>query len=113
MRTLLQQSGAFLIALACVAGFWHAAGGSYDDGAGEGGITWLVPIDYMRPAKEGLADGWLIKPLDAFRIRRAAEAVLAGGEFREGVEVSEPSEPEAADDAAAPPEAAEPTSPVA
>lgn len=64
-------------------------------------------------AKEGLADGWLIKPLDAFRIRRAAEAVLAGGEFREGVEVSEPSEPEAADDAAAPPEAAEPTSPVA
>lgn len=31
------------------------------------------------------ADGWLIKPLDAIRLRRAARAVLAGGEVREGL----------------------------
>jgi DNA-binding response OmpR family regulator len=31
------------------------------------------------------ADGWLVKPLDALRLRRAAEAVLAGGTHTEGV----------------------------
>ena len=29
------------------------------------------------------ADGWLIKPLDSFRLRRAAEALLAGDVFEE------------------------------
>ena len=29
------------------------------------------------------ADGWLIKPLDAFRLRRAAQAVLAGEDYAE------------------------------
>ena len=29
------------------------------------------------------ADGWLIKPLDGFRVRRAASALLGGGTFRE------------------------------
>ena len=29
------------------------------------------------------ADGWLVKPLDALRVRRATEALLAGGEFKE------------------------------
>jgi DNA-binding response OmpR family regulator len=38
-------------------------------------------------ARRSDADGWLIKPLDAFRLRRAAEALLAGGEFHEGVAV--------------------------
>jgi DNA-binding response OmpR family regulator len=38
-------------------------------------------------ARRSDADGWLVKPLDAFRLRRAAEALLAGGEFREGVGV--------------------------
>ena len=33
------------------------------------------------------AEGWLIKPLDAFRLRRAATALLAGGENTEGVDV--------------------------
>lgn len=28
-------------------------------------------------------DGWLIKPLDAFRLRRAAKALLAGDDFTE------------------------------
>ncbi len=33
------------------------------------------------------AEGWLIKPLDAFRLRRACAALLAGDEHREGVAV--------------------------
>jgi DNA-binding response OmpR family regulator len=37
-------------------------------------------------AQRSLADGWLLKPLDAFRLRRAAQALLRGGKFREGVE---------------------------
>jgi|SoiMetStandDraft_2_1073263.scaffolds.fasta_scaffold147147_1 DNA-binding response OmpR family regulator len=41
-----------------------------------------------RPADVPLArqvgiDGWLIKPLDAFRLRKAATALLAGGDFHE------------------------------
>lgn len=41
-----------------------------------------------RPADVPLArlvgiDGWLIKPLDAFRLRKAAAALLAGGDFHE------------------------------
>jgi DNA-binding response OmpR family regulator len=41
-----------------------------------------------RPADVPLArrvgvDGWLIKPLDAFRLRRAAKALREGGEFQE------------------------------
>lgn len=34
-------------------------------------------------ARRSGADAWLIKPLDALRIQRAAAAVLADGEFRE------------------------------
>ncbi len=37
-------------------------------------------------ARRSGSDGWLIKPLDAFRLRRAAQALLRGGTFREGVE---------------------------
>jgi DNA-binding response OmpR family regulator len=29
------------------------------------------------------ADGWLVKPLDAIRLRKAAKAVLAGGAYQE------------------------------
>jgi DNA-binding response OmpR family regulator len=36
-------------------------------------------------AKRCDADGWLVKPLDAFRVRRAAKALLDGGEYKEGV----------------------------
>jgi DNA-binding response OmpR family regulator len=32
------------------------------------------------------ADGWLFKPLDAFRLRRAAQALLDGGTWFEGVD---------------------------
>lgn len=31
------------------------------------------------------ADGWLVKPLDAFRLRRAATALLDGGAWFEGL----------------------------
>ncbi|MGH9135853.1 MAG: response regulator [Acidimicrobiales bacterium] len=41
-------------------------------------------------ARRSEADGWLIKPLDAFRLRRAAEALLAGGPYTEGVSESAP-----------------------
>ena len=34
-------------------------------------------------AKRSEADGWLVKPLDAFRLRRAATALLDGGQFKE------------------------------
>jgi DNA-binding response OmpR family regulator len=36
-------------------------------------------------AKRAEADGWLVKPLDALRVRRAAEQVLDGGTYTEGL----------------------------
>ncbi|MCB1250864.1 MAG: response regulator transcription factor [Acidimicrobiales bacterium] len=40
-------------------------------------------------AQRSHADGWLIKPLDAFRLRRATEALLAGYSYVEGVPLDE------------------------
>ncbi len=37
-------------------------------------------------ARQADADGWLVKPLDAFRLRKAAKVVLAGGTSFEGEE---------------------------
>lgn len=34
-------------------------------------------------ARQSGADGWLMKPLDAGRLRRATEAILAGGTYTE------------------------------
>ena len=34
-------------------------------------------------AKRSDADGWLVKPLDAFRVRRAADTLLAGDEYHD------------------------------
>ena len=31
------------------------------------------------------ADGWIVKPLDAFRLRKAATALLSGEAYREGM----------------------------
>ncbi len=31
------------------------------------------------------AEGWLIKPLDALRLKRAAKAIIAGGTYTEGL----------------------------
>ena len=36
------------------------------------------------------AEGWLIKPLDSLRLKRAAKALLAGGTYTEGVPVDAP-----------------------
>ena len=36
-------------------------------------------------ARRSGADGWLIKPLDALRLRRASKAIAAGGCFAEGI----------------------------
>jgi len=36
-------------------------------------------------ARRSDADGWLIKPIDAFRLRKAANALLAGGSYHEGI----------------------------
>ncbi len=35
-------------------------------------------------ARRSEAEGWLVKPLDAFRLRNAATALLEGGTYREG-----------------------------
>ncbi len=39
-------------------------------------------------AERSDADGWLIKPLDAGRLRRAAEALIAGGSYTESPRIS-------------------------
>ena len=36
-------------------------------------------------AQRSGAEGWLIKPLDAFRLRRAATAIIGGGVWTEGI----------------------------
>jgi CheY-like chemotaxis protein len=47
-------------------------------------------------ARRSDAEGWLIKPLDALRLRRAALAVAGGASYTEGVPVDEaPPEPTA------------------
>ena len=41
-------------------------------------------------ARRAEADGWLIKPLEAFRLRRAVAAVLDSGEYTEGLPAAAP-----------------------
>src|SRR5690349_14917799 len=36
-------------------------------------------------ARRSDADGWLVKPIDAFRLRKAAAALLDGGSYHEGI----------------------------
>ena len=36
-------------------------------------------------ARRSGADGWLVKPLDPLRLRRAVRAVVAGGTYHEGL----------------------------
>lgn len=54
-------------------------------------------------ARRSGAEGWLIKPLDSLRLKRAASALLAGGAYTEGVPVAAPPVPVAGpgDDAGA------------
>lgn len=39
-------------------------------------------------AKRSDADGWLLKPLDSFRLRKASKALLAGGDFHEATNIA-------------------------
>jgi DNA-binding response OmpR family regulator len=41
-------------------------------------------------ARRSEADGWLIKPIDAFRLREAATALVDGGAYQEGVPADAP-----------------------
>ena len=41
-------------------------------------------------ARRSAAEGWLIKPLDSLRLRRAADAIVAGGTYTEGLEADAP-----------------------
>lgn len=41
-------------------------------------------------ARRAEADGWLVKPLDAFRLRRAVTTVLAEGTYTEGLPADAP-----------------------
>jgi CheY-like chemotaxis protein len=62
-------------------------------------------------ARRAGAEGWLIKPLDPLRLKRAAHVVAAGGSFTEGLPAAPPTpaggEVDQADDAAEPVEPAE------
>jgi DNA-binding response OmpR family regulator len=45
-------------------------------------------------ARRSGAEGWLVKPLDALRLRRAADAIVSGGVYTEGLAPdAEPVEP--------------------
>jgi DNA-binding response OmpR family regulator len=48
-------------------------------------------------AQRSDAEGWLVKPLDALRLRRATNAVAAGGTFTEGVPSDDPAVDETTD----------------
>ena len=58
-------------------------------------------------AREAKADGWMVKPLDSFRLRRAANAILAGEAYFENEPVDEPEAPDEADAEAGEPAAAD------
>lgn len=55
-----------------------------------GTIAILMLLDRtpdMFLARRADTDGWLVKPIDAFRLRRSATALLDGGDWFEGVAV--------------------------
>lgn len=41
-------------------------------------------------ARRSAAEGWLIKPLDSLRLRRAADAIIGGGTYTEGLAADAP-----------------------
>ena len=64
-------------------------------------IKVLMLLDRMADiflARRAGAEGWLVKPLDSLRLRRAATTILAGGTVYEGLppeaESGEPAEPD-------------------
>jgi len=59
-------------------------------------------------AKRSEAEGWLVKPLDALRLRRAVDAVMDGGSWTEGVPDVDDAASDTVDDEQASDEAATP-----
>lgn len=61
----------------------------HDAGAGSAPeIPTLMLLDRVADvhlAKRSAADGWLIKPLDPLRLRRAVRTIAAGGSYTEGL----------------------------
>ncbi len=61
-----------------------------DESAGVvGHVPVLMLLDRradLHLARRSGAEGWLVKPLDALRLRRAADAILAGGVYAEGLD---------------------------
>lgn len=71
-----------------------------------GGLLPHVPIMMLLDRKADIhmarrsgADGWLIKPLDALRLRRGSREIARGGCFAEGVESSNAQATESAEPA--------------
>jgi DNA-binding response OmpR family regulator len=62
-----------------------------DESAGVvGHVPVLMLLDRradLHLARRSGAEGWLIKPLDSLRLRRAADAVAAGGVYTEGLPI--------------------------
>lgn len=60
-----------------------------DESAGVvGHVPVLMLLDRradLHLARRSGAEGWLVKPLDALRLRRAAEAIAGGGVYTEGL----------------------------
>jgi DNA-binding response OmpR family regulator len=60
-----------------------------DESAGVvGHVPVLMLLDRradLHLARRSGAEGWLVKPLDALRLRRAADAILGGGVYTEGL----------------------------
>ena len=58
-------------------------------------------------ARRAGAEGWLIKPLDSLRLRRAASTLLSGGNVHEGVPAEPPAATEVAEESVEAEEVAE------
>ena len=65
-----------------------------DESAGAvGHVPVLMLLDRradLHLARRSGADGWLVKPLDALRLRRAVDAILAGRQYNEGLAADAP-----------------------
>jgi DNA-binding response OmpR family regulator len=58
-----------------------------EEGAGRLGHVPILMLLDRRPdvflARRADADGWLVKPLDAIRVRKAVDALLGGGRYED------------------------------